>query len=281
MRLGFHTMNTPVDLPLGELAELLESRNYESLWAGEHAHIPASRRTPYPGGGDLPETYWKMMDPLVSLASVVRSTVRLRLGTAVLLPLERDVLVLAKELATLDRLSGGRVVVGMGVGWNREEMEDHRVCAWPERFHGLVETTEALRRLWTDSLAAFDGKFLRFDECWSEPKPAQPGGPQILFGVSGKRGLAAAREARAGWMPIFKANHPKAVDAVERYAREGSAGDVSVVSLGRPSLEWLRTLSAVGVERVVVGMDPALWGNPDLASIEIERCSKFIEELEA
>src|SRR5438270_6555277 len=140
-------MNTPEEVRPDRLARALEERGYESLWIGEHSHIPVSRRTPYPAGGELPDVYRRMMDPFVSLTVAAAATTRLRIGTGVALPLERDVLTLAKEVATIDVLSGGRFLFGVGVGWNVEELADHRDIPWDRRYVALRECIAALRAL--------------------------------------------------------------------------------------------------------------------------------------
>ena len=134
MELGFTTRNTPEDPAPAELARSLEERGFGSLWIGEHSHIPASRDTPYPVGGEMPEAYKRMMDPIVSLTAAACSTERLTVAAGVILPLERDLFALAKAVSTIDHVSGGRFVFGVGVGWNEEELRDHRPdIAWSQR----------------------------------------------------------------------------------------------------------------------------------------------------
>ena len=147
MQLGFSTMNTPDDVRADVLARALEERGYDSLFMGEHSHIPVSRKTPYPAGGELPPQYLRMMDPFVSLTMAAMATTTLRLGAGVALALEHDVMDLAKSAATLDLISGGRLLFGVGVGWNEEELANHRPIPWKKRYLALEECVGALRRL--------------------------------------------------------------------------------------------------------------------------------------
>ncbi len=144
MELGYTTMNTPEDPDPATLARGLEERGYGSLWIGEHSHIPVSRRTPYPAGGEMPEQYTRMMDPFVSLTVAATASDRLLLATGVALPLEHDLFALAKSVATLDVVSGGRFVFGVGVGWNVEELADHRPVPWPQRYRALAYVLSGL-----------------------------------------------------------------------------------------------------------------------------------------
>src|SRR5205823_1662835 len=150
VHLGFSTMNTPEDVPVVDLAPALEDRGYESLWLGEHPHIPCSRETRYPTGGELPPEYLRMMDPFVSLTMAAAVTEHLRLGTAVTLALEHEVFDLAKTVATLDVLSRGRVLLGVGVGWNAEELANVRPYPWAQRYRALSDCVGALQALWRD-----------------------------------------------------------------------------------------------------------------------------------
>ena len=149
MDIGVFSFNTSYTIRPDELARNLEQRGYESVWFGEHSHIPVERRSPYPAGGELPEYYWHMLDPFVSLGMAAAVTTKLRLGTGVCLVLERDLVALAKEVATLDLLSGGRVDFGVGVGWNAEELATHRPIPFRQRYRALREAIAALRACWT------------------------------------------------------------------------------------------------------------------------------------
>lgn len=198
----------PTDYAIGpiELALAAEARGFESIWFPEHTHIPASRKTPFPGGTDLPKEYWHTHDPFVALGAAAAVTKRLRLGTGVCLVIERDPIVLAKEVASLDMISGGRVELGIGAGWNVEEMENHG-AQFKKRWKIVREKILAMRQIWTREAAEFHGEFVNFDPIWSFPKPVQPGGPPILLGSQSKRSFERVAEYCDGWMPI---NFPRA-----------------------------------------------------------------------
>ena len=189
-----------------ELAQAAEARNFESLWFPEHTHIPTSRKTPFPGGTELPKEYWHTHDPFVALGAAAAVTKKLRLGTGVCLVIERDPIVLAKEVASLDMISGGRVELGIGAGWNVEEMENHG-AQFKKRWKIVREKILAMRQIWTREAAEFHGEFVNFDPIWSFPKPVQPGGPPILLGSQSKRSFERVAEYCDGWMPI---NFPRA-----------------------------------------------------------------------
>jgi probable F420-dependent oxidoreductase len=189
-----------------ELAQAAEARNFESLWFPEHTHIPASRKTPFPGGTELPKEYWHTHDPFVALGAAAAVTKKLRLGTGVCLVIERDPIVLAKEVASLDMISGGRVELGIGAGWNVEEMENHGAL-FKKRWKIVREKILAIRQIWTKEAAEFHGEFVNFDPIWSFPKPVQAGGPPILLGSQSKRSFERVAEYCDGWMPI---NFPRA-----------------------------------------------------------------------
>jgi len=184
-----------------ELARAVEERGLDSLFVTEHTHIPASRRTPWPGGADLPREYWRTHDPFVALAAAAAVTSRIRLGTGVCLVVERDPIQLAKEVASLDVVSGGRFVFGVGAGWNREEMENHGVD-YPTRWKLVREKVLAMRAIWTQDAPEFHGELVDFDPIWSWPKPVQPGGPKVLIGAQSKWAYARVADYGDGWMPI-------------------------------------------------------------------------------
>jgi len=163
MHLGFSSMNTADDPAPPLLAKTLEDAGFESLWYGEHSHIPVERRTPYPPGGELPEPYKKMMDPYVSLMAAAAATTTLKLGTGIALLMERELFSQTKTIATLDRLSNGRVIIGCGVGWNQEEFENATQLPFNRRYLALKETVLAQRALLTDPEPQFHGELIRFE----------------------------------------------------------------------------------------------------------------------
>ena len=165
------------------LARAAEERGFESLFFPEHTHIPASRKSPWPGGGDLPQEYWRTHDPFVSLAAAAAVTRTLKVGTGITLVTERDPILMAKQVASLDAISEGRVLLGIGAGWNAEEMENHGV-AYETRWKVLRERILAMRRIWTEDNPEFHGEFVDFEPIWSWTNPIQPGGPKVLMCAS-------------------------------------------------------------------------------------------------
>ncbi len=198
---GITTFPTDYAISPVELAKAVEERGFDSLFFNEHTHIPASRRSAFPGGGELPEQYSHTYDPFVALGAAAAVTSRIRLGTGICLVVERDPIVLAKEVASLDQLSNGRAILGIGAGWNAEEMENHGTL-FSLRWKILRERVLAMRRIWTEEAAQFHGEFVDFDPIWSWPKPVQKGGPKILLGSKGRRCFERVAEYCDGWLPL-------------------------------------------------------------------------------
>jgi probable F420-dependent oxidoreductase len=182
------------------LARMAEDRGFESLFFPEHTHIPVSRRTPYPPGGDLPREYSRMLDPFVALSAAAAVTERLRVATGICLVNQRDPIATAKAVASLDLVSGGRMLFGIGAGWNHEEMEDHGVD--PKfRFSRMREHVEAMKELWAHDEASYEGKYVRFGPTWSWPKPVQQPHPPILIGGHGRKVLDRVVAFGDAWFP--------------------------------------------------------------------------------
>jgi probable F420-dependent oxidoreductase len=201
MDFGAAFFATDYSIDVVELARALEERGFESLFLAEHTHIPVSRRSPWPGGPELPRHYWHTLDPFVALAAAAAVTSRLRLGTGICLVVERDPIITAKEVASLDLLSGGRVLFGVGAGWNREEMENHGTD-FATRFQLMRQRVLAMKEIWTREEAEFHGELVDFDPIWSWPKPVQQPHPPVLVGGSGERALRRVVDYGDGWMPI-------------------------------------------------------------------------------
>jgi probable F420-dependent oxidoreductase len=240
-----------------ELARAAEERGFESFWVGEHTHIPAGRQTPYPGGDPLPKPYYHMADPFVSLMAAAAATTTIKLGTGICLVVEHDPIVLAKTVATLDRLSNGRVLFGIGGGWNREEMEHHGT-RFDRRWQVLRERILAMKALWTQEEATFHGEFVNFDRAISYPKPVQTPHPPILFGGATAQGRARVVEYCDGWIPIdvLLDDLPAAiVDLKRRAEAAGRRPDdlsVSVFAFQPPAPDAVRRMQDMGVERVTL-----------------------------
>ncbi len=183
------------------IAKAVEERGFDSLFFPEHTHIPASRATPFPGGGELPKQYWHSHDPFVALGAAAAVTERILLGTGICLVIERDPITLAKEIASLDMISAGRAVIGIGAGWNREEMENHG-ANYQHRWAIVREKVLAMRTIWNHDEAEFHGQHVDFDPLWSYPKPVRAGGPPIWIGANSKWVFDRIADYADGWMPI-------------------------------------------------------------------------------
>ena len=184
MKFGVAIFPTEDSQPPDELARMAEERGFESLLFPEHTHIPASRETPYPAGGELPPEYSRTYDPFVALTAAAAATERLKIGTGICLVIERDPIITAKEVASLDRLSDGRFLFGVGAGWNVEEMRNHGTDAG-KRFGLMRERIEAMKAIWTQEEASYSGRYVNFERIWSWPKPVQEPHPPILVGGNG------------------------------------------------------------------------------------------------
>ena len=186
----------------GPLARMLEERGQESLVFAEHTHIPASRESPYPAGGELPQKYWHCYDLFVALTAAAAATSRLRIGSGICLIVERDPIVTAKEVASVDHLSGGRLLFGVGAGWNREEMRNHGTDP-RTRMALMRERVEAMKAIWTQEEASYAGEYVSFERIWSHPKPAQRPHPPVLIGGHGPTVLDRVLAFGDGWLPNY------------------------------------------------------------------------------
>jgi len=182
------------------LGRALEERGFESLWAPEHSHIPLSRQSPFPAGGDLPKKYYDVMDPFVTLAAAAAATARLKVATGICLVVQRDPIQTAKEVATLDQISGGRFLFGIGAGWNAEEMQDHGT-EFKSRFRLMQERVEAMKAIWTKSKPEYTGTFVKFPPMMTWPKPVQKPHPPVIVGGAFPFGARRALAYGDGWLP--------------------------------------------------------------------------------
>lgn len=285
MYLGFSSMNTADDPAPDLLARTLEQAGFESLWYGEHSHIPVSRKTPYPPGGELPAPYRKMMDPYVSLMAAAAATKQLRLGTGIALLLERELFSQAKTIATLDRLSGGRLLIGCGVGWNEEEFRNATDLPWHRRYLALQETVLAQRALFSDKEPEFRGELIDFDPVWFDPKPSRSGGPPIIFGAMGPLGLRHAARWADGWMPVDVAlgDVAQAVADFRQLVRDNDRNpddvEITLVVMSEVTADLLKSYRDIGIDRCNIGVGMQNWDRPDRVMPMIEQFSKLIPEL--
>ena len=264
MKIGFYYFATDYSMPIVEVARALEEHGYESLFVPEHTHIPASRRSPWPGGPDLPKDYWHTYDPFVALTAAAAATRQLKVATGICLIVERDPITTAKEVASLDRLSGGRFIFGIGGGWNAEEMEHHGT-PFKLRWRVLRERVLAMQRIWTQEEAEFHGKYVSFDRLWADPKPLQQPYPPVIMGGDGPTTFDRVVEFCDGWMPIsvrLRKDQPLGERITELRRRAEQAGrDPNAISVSiwgaRPDRERIDELARDGVDRVVFGLPSA------------------------
>lgn len=260
----------PVDygIDIGELAAALEARGFASLFLPEHTHIPASRKSPFPGGGDLPKKYAHTHDPFVALSFAAAATKKLLLGTGICLVPEHDPIVAAKSVASLDQMSNGRVVFGIGGGWNVEEMENHG-AQYKTRFKLMRERVLAMQALWTQEEAAFHGDFVNFDAVWSFPKPKQRPHPPILLGGESDYTLRRIVEYCDGWIPRPVAGFtPRDAKARLRRMAEAKGRDPAQLSI---TVFRAPADQAALVDYRAAGIDGALLEIPDSGRDDILR----------
>lgn len=250
MRFGISTFMTDEGIDPAELGVALEERGFDALFLPEHTHIPASRETPYPGGGDLPRFYYRTLDPFVALGAIAASTQRLLLATGIALIIERDPITTAKEVATLDRISGGRFLFGVGAGWNREEMRNHGT---DPKVRGAImdERIRAMRELWTAEQAEFHGRYVDFDPVFCWPKPVQQPHPPIFVGGESERSVARVAEYGGGWLP--RAGTDRLGDRI-REVRDRAGWRVPVTLFSAPEDIDIAAHAEAGLDRIAFGL---------------------------
>ena len=255
MQTGIAIFDTEYSIDIEELARAAEQRGFESLWVPEHTHIPTSRKSPF-AGGELPEQYKHTLDPFVSLTAAAMVTTMLKVGTGICLVIERDTITTAKSVASVDHVSKGRFLFGVGGGWNREEMEHHGTD-FPSRFKRLEEQIRAMKAIWTQDEAEFHGKFVDFEPLWAWPKPVQKPHPPVYFG--GESGFTLQRivEIGDGWFPRGRAGADAVLKGMaDLKARAQRAGrDMKTIAVSvfaaRPDAADLAKLAEGGVTRAI------------------------------
>jgi probable F420-dependent oxidoreductase len=270
------------------MARELEDRGFDSMWVPEHSHIPTPIRSQYPGGDQLPSGYWHMMDPFVALAMAAEATSRIKLATGICLVLEHEVLDLAKTVATLDALSGGRVILGIGVGWNEEELANARPdVPFAKRFSATRDRVAALRAAWTQDVASYEGTYDRFSPSLVFPKPAQTTVP-IALGQAGPVGIRHAAEYADVWCPIdislVGVSGEHSVEGgirlfrrlVEEGGRDPRSVPISIFTWRRPKAERIEGLIELGVDRLVITPPSMRVEDPDRSLEFIDECQPVI-----
>ena len=259
MDIGFFSYNSDYGIRPGELAKELESRDFDSFWVGEHTHIPASRKTPFPGGVELPRPYYHFRDPFVSLAAAAAVTKTLKLGTGISLVVQHDPIILAKTVATLDHLSNGRFEFGIGGGWNQEEMENHGY-PFKHRWKLLHERIQAMKAIWTEKEASYSGEYINFENIISYPKPTQTPHPPVLMGGATDMSLKRVARYCDGWMPIDALlTNPKAMikklqGIVKDSGRDPTQINLSVFCQTNRDSDSIKRYQDAGFTRAIIAL---------------------------
>lgn len=261
MKFGIVSYNTEYGLRPDDAARAAEERGYESIWLPEHTHIPVSRESPFPLGGELPEEYKHFMDPFVSLMAAAGATRELKVATGICLLMEHDPIVVAKAIATLDYLSGGRVLFGIGGGWNREEMANHGT-RFEDRWKILRERTAALKAIWTEEEASYHGEFVDFDAIWCYPKPVQKPHPPVYLGAVSKAGLKRVVNWCDGWLLVDPQDDTLEQAATEletlcaERGRDPASISITAFATQEVTPQLVERYAAAGVDRTIVWLPP-------------------------
>ena len=264
---GFVTIPTHYTIQPAELARWAEAQGFESLWFGEHTHIPTSRKTPFPLGGELPDYYKQFYDPFIGLTAAAAVTQKLKVGTSVCLVPEHHPITLAKTIACVDRVANGRFLFGIGAGWNAEEMADHGV-ALKDRWKVTRERVLAMQEIWNKDVAEFHGQFVNFDPLWCWPKPVQTGGPPVLLGAMSKWAARRIAEYCDGWIPVDAGyDLASGIEALRgeaaRVGRSMTEFDLSVITAdglaGASGIESrIQELLRLGFHRILFLIEPGM-----------------------
>jgi probable F420-dependent oxidoreductase len=283
MHFGASMFFTDYSMTSAALAKALEERGFESIWAPEHSHIPLSRRSPWPGGGELPKQYYDVMDPFVTLTAAAAATTTLKIGTGVCLVNQRDPIQTAKLVASLDQVSGGRFLFGIGVGWNAEEMEDHGTV-FATRAKLVRERVEAMKAIWTRSKAEYHGEFVNFDPMMTWPKPLQKPHPPVIVGGAFPHGARRAVRYGEGWIPLAGRSAtygdvfetvPKFRELLKDAGRDPASCPVSLFGT-REDADTLKRYRDLEVDRVGVSLPAA---QQDVVLPILDRWAALIREI--
>jgi len=279
MHFGLTMFPADFAMRVDDLAREAEARGFASLWLPEHTHIPVSRRSPWPGGPELPEEYWHTHDLFVSLATAAAATRTLKICSGICLLVERDPITTAKEVASLDVLSNGRVMFGIGGGWNAEEMENHGTT-FRTRWKLLRERVEAMKRIWTEDEAEYHGEFVNFDPIWSWPKPIQKPHPPIFLGGHTPRTLQRVVDYCNGWIPIPVRAGDLVAHINDLHRRAEKAGrdpkSIAIATYGGPPDDTVvQQYRDAGVDHYIFGLPPA--GRDTVLQL-LDRYAEFVRK---
>ena len=254
MKFGVAIFPTDYAISMAELAPAAEQLGFESLWVAEHSHIPASRLSPWPGGAELPKHYWHTMDPFVALTAAAMASKTILVATGICLLIQRDAIHTAKQVASVDLVSNGRFIFGIGAGWNREEMEEHGTV-FSTRWKLLREKVEAIKTIWTQDESEYHGEMVNFGPMWCWPKPVQKPHPPIILGGSGPKILERVVRYADGWMPN-RGDVIERIPELQELARAAGRGDIPVSYYPKPGASEIERLAAAGVERCIYYVPP-------------------------
>ncbi|OYV33734.1 MAG: hypothetical protein B7Z80_23235 [Rhodospirillales bacterium 20-64-7] len=283
MHFGASMFFTDYSMTPAALAKALEERGFESVWAPEHSHIPLSRRSPWPGGGDLPKQYYDVMDPFVTLTAAAMATSKLNIGTGVCLVNQRDPIQTAKLVASIDQVSGGRFLFGIGVGWNAEEMEDHGT-AFATRAKLVRERVEAMKEIWTRSKPEYHGEFVNFDPMMTWPKPVQKPHPPVIVGGAFPYSARRAIRYGDGWIPqASRKGYGEIADLIPEFRKmateAGRNPDEIAITVWFPKrdVDLMKRYADMGVERVVFNVESE---QQDKALPVIDEIAAFMQKVQ-
>ena len=282
MKIGAAMFFTDYSMAPGELGRALEERGFDSVWAPEHSHIPVSRASAFPSGGELPRKYYDAMDPFVSLTAAAAATTTLMVGTGVCLVVQRDPIQTAKLVASIDQVSAGRFLFGVGNGWNADEMANHGT-AFKTRHKLARERIEAMKAIWTQSKAEYHGEFVNFDPMMAWPKPVQKPYPPILVGGAFPYGARRALRYGDGWMPHrVRPEYADVADMIPQYRELAAASGRDPASVpvsiwgAKEDMAMLERDRSLGVVRVIVSLESA---KADVILPELDRWAEIILKL--
>jgi len=277
MQIGLYLVLTDTSMPVTDLARAIEERGFDSIWVPEHSHIPTTGSTPYPGRGPVTREFARTLDPFIALTAAASVTSRIKLGTGICLLIQRDTINTAKTVATLDHLSGGRVLFGVGGGWNKPEMENHG-CNYTTRFQRLEEQLQALKSIWTEDEAQFHGEHVNFDPMWCWPKPVTRPHPPIFIGGETDHTLKRIVKYGDGWLP--RVRDPEMVLAgigrLRALARAAGRDEnsIAISAFGLPAKhDAIAPFRDAGVGRAILAVAP---GAPDDMLRRLDRYAEFI-----
>ena len=254
MKFGLAIFPTEYAISMTELAPAVEQAGFESLWVAEHSHIPTNRQTPWPAGGELPKQYWHTMDPFIALTAAALASRTLKVATGICLLVQRDPIHTAKQVASVDLVSNGRFLFGIGGGWNKEEMADHGTD-FHTRWKLLRERVEAMKSIWTQDVSEYHGDLLSFGPMWCWPKPVQKPHPPVILGGSGPNILKRVVAYGDGWMPN-RGDVLGRLGELRELAKEAGRGEIPVTVYPKATAQDIDEMQRAGIDRCIWYLPP-------------------------